>query len=220
MNEKFLKKIQYLSGALFMVEASQLICQFISGMAPVSFQLILTLIGTLLMAISMFTGMTQLLMAGAGIRGILFISMIWAIIRSGFKPYRLSSFLVAIVYVIVAIAAFQKKAASKYGLICTPLIFTGSMITYITQTQNPGIWPSIYFSLRNCVPTATCILLSCIVLEYLPQTSAAKTKKPLSDKSVNSDDRVEALTKLKQLLDSGVITQEEFETKKKQILGE
>ena len=34
-----------------------------------------------------------------------------------------------------------------------------------------------------------------------------------------SDNTIERLTRLKALLDKGIITQEEFETKKKQILG-
>lgn len=38
-------------------------------------------------------------------------------------------------------------------------------------------------------------------------------------KTVKSDNRIEELTKLKDLLDTGVITQEEFDMKKKQILG-
>ena len=38
-------------------------------------------------------------------------------------------------------------------------------------------------------------------------------------KTAKSNDRIEELAKLKDLLDTGVITQEEFDAKKKQILG-
>lgn len=49
-------------------------------------------------------------------------------------------------------------------------------------------------------------------VESLPSSSGAESKDALND-------QVEALTKLKSLLDEGILTQEEFDVKKRQILG-
>ena len=51
-----------------------------------------------------------------------------------------------------------------------------------------------------------------------------KTSEEESTKSVNNiemsiDDQIEAIKKLKELLDCGILTQEEFDIKKKRIMG-
>ena len=77
---------------------------------------------------------------------------------------------------------------------------------------------SIIWALKDFVSVASPILLECIVLENTPQAQTTKTVKQPT-KTAKSNDRIEELTKLKDLLDTGVITQEEFDAKKKQILG-
>ena len=72
--------------------------------------------------------------------------------------------------------------------------------------------------MKNFVSIASPILLACIVFENTPQAQATKMVKQPT-KTAKSNDRIEELTKLKDLLDTGVITQEEFDAKKKQILG-
>ena len=58
--------------------------------------------------------------------------------------------------------------------------------------------------------------VDCITVKVSTGTNEA-TGKVVS--STPAESQIERLTKLKGLLDSGVISQEEFETKKKQILG-
>ena len=77
---------------------------------------------------------------------------------------------------------------------------------------------NIAFALEDFVLIASPILLACIVLENVPQAQTTKTVKQ-PPKTAKSDNRIEELTKLKDLLDTGVITQEEFDAKKKQLLG-
>ena len=59
--------------------------------------------------------------------------------------------------------------------------------------------------------------VDCITVKVSTGTNEA-TGKVVS--STPAESQIERLTKLKGLLDSGVISQEEFETKKKQILGQ
>ena len=70
--------------------------------------------------------------------------------------------------------------------------------------------------MKNFVSVASPILLACIVLENTPQAQTTKTVKQPT-KTAKSDNRIEELTKLKDLLDTGVITQEEFDAKKTAI---
>jgi hypothetical protein len=51
------------------------------------------------------------------------------------------------------------------------------------------------------------------------KTGEGKSPKSETGSSLSFDDQIEALKKLKDLLDSGIITQEEFDAKKKQLMG-
>lgn len=63
---------------------------------------------------------------------------------------------------------------------------------------------------------AAAAILICVVVRNTPQIKPIKTSQPTI--AQKTDNRIEELTKLKDLLDAGVITQEEFDAKKKQIL--
>lgn len=51
------------------------------------------------------------------------------------------------------------------------------------------------------------------------KTNAEESPKIEKSPAISVDDQIETLKKLKDLLDTGIITQEEFDTKKKQIMG-
>ena len=77
---------------------------------------------------------------------------------------------------------------------------------------------SIIWALKDFVSAASPVLLACIVMENVPQVQTTKMVKK-SPQIAKSDNRIEELTKLKDLLDVGAITQEEFDAKKKQLLN-
>lgn len=58
-----------------------------------------------------------------------------------------------------------------------------------------------------------------IAKELMGTTSSAQEELPASTPSAPTDEQLETLKKLKELVDMGVLTQEEFEAKKKQLLG-
>ena len=64
------------------------------------------------------------------------------------------------------------------------------------------------------------LVTSIVAAEIEPKKSihTAKQTKNENTNSIN-DDQIETIKKLKDLLDSGVLSQEEFDTKKKEILN-
>ena len=53
----------------------------------------------------------------------------------------------------------------------------------------------------------------------VPAKVMANASSTSTTTAIGTETAIEKLTKLKQLLDEGIITQEEFEAKKKQLLG-
>lgn len=83
-----------------------------------------------------------------------------------------------------------------------PSAFHGVSVTHITGTH------SFY-----CLENQKDILTALAQLLAPPQTDASV------ELSATTDPAIDRLTSLKKLLDSGIITQEEFDAKKKQLLG-
>ena len=118
-------------------------------------------------------------------------------------------------YVLIVFALQDKKNASKYAIVSVILFLVGSVGNQIAFVKDTV---SIIGAMKNFVSVASPILLACIVFENTPQAQTTKMVKQPT-KTAKSNDRIEELTKLKDLLDTGAITQEEFDAKKKQILG-
>ena len=217
MNDKFFKKVQYFTGMLFVLSAIMSFCQFFMNYYRIA--AIFSTIGILLMAASMFTGMYQLLMAGAGVQIVAsiieLVSFIQGTSSQRAMSYVLSYIFLALGYAVVALAACQKKTAFKYGLISVAPFMVGVVLSY---THGFGFWSAVQFSVQDFLIVVSPIIMAFIVLENVPQAQTTRMVKQ-SPKTVKSDNRIEELTKLKDLLDTGVITQEEFDAKKKQILG-
>ena len=120
-------------------------------------------------------------------------------------------------YVLIALAIQEKKNKTIYEILSIALFLIGCIASQIADYGEVSA-SSIAFALEDFALIASPILLACIVMENVPQAQTTKmVKQP--PKTAKSDNRIEELTKLKDLLDTGVITQEEFDAKKKQILG-
>ena len=127
----------------------------------------------------------------------------------------LSAVLLLAGYVLAAFAIQDKKNTSKYVIVSVVLFLIGNIANQIAFLTDKL---SIIWALKDFVSVASPILLACIVFENIPQAQTTKMVKQPT-KTAKSNDRIEELTKLKDLLDTGVISQEEFDAKKKQILG-
>ena len=213
MDEKNLKIIRYLTGAILAVRFLQLIY----GCADEwdgyywiqkAFHAA-EIIGTLLMAASMFTGIYSLLTIGAGM----------VAIKCLFDIFDGASFLMIITfisYVLIALTVTQRTNAIKIGIISSVLMIMASLLRFLIVYKfsfRVAIFGLVNSSL---VLAATSAMLACFVLQNTPQTQTAKVKQPTA--AIKTDNRIDELTKLKDLLDAGAITQEEFDAKKQQLL--
>lgn len=225
MNEKDLRIIRYLAGAIFLALAlisflytyPVLFASASSAYAAYSstyvIGYIVSAVGAIMIAVSMFLGIRQVFMAGAGFQA---VSCLINALNSPKNIVNIFSLVLLLLsYALIAFAVQDKKNASKYEIVCVVLFLVGSIGNQIAFVRDTV---SIIGALKNFVSIASPILLACIVFENTPQAQTTKMVKQPA-KTAKSNDRIEELTKLKDLLDTGVITQEEFDAKKKQILG-
>lgn len=215
MDEKNLKIIRYLTGIIFAAE-------FITSAFDLAYDLgyyyslekvlcVIKILGWLLMAISLFAGAYSLLTIGTGMQS---ASILVGVLAAG---YRLSNILLLIAFVLVALAVQQRKNSITIGIVSAALITVQEFLVWSAELGYPfGMSVMKTFS---CSGTfwAAAIVLTCLIVQNAPQTQSVTIKQSAS--AQKTDNRIEALTKLKDLLDAGAITQEEFDTKKKQFLG-
>ena len=218
MNEKNLKIVRYITGVLFLALAitSFLYKYTFSGSTyAIGYAIgyIVSALGAAIMAVSMFLGMRQVFIVGAGFQAVSCLIKLLALHENIMNI--LSAVLLLTGYVLAAFAIQDKKNTSKYVIASVVLFLIGNIANQIAFLTDKL---SIIWALKDFVSVASPILLACIVLENTPQAQTTKTVKQPT-KTAKSDNRIEELTKLKDLLDTGVISQEEFDAKKKQILG-
>lgn len=218
MNEKNLKIVRYITGVLFLALAitSFLYKYTFSGSTyAIGYAIgyIVSALGAAIMAVSMFLGMRQVFIVGAGFQAVSCLIKLLALHENIMNI--LSAVLLLAGYVLAAFAIQDKKNTSKYVIVSIVLFLIGNIANQIAFLTDKL---SIIWALKDFVSVASPILLACIVFENIPQAQTTKMVKQPT-KTAKSNDRIEELTKLKDLLDTGVISQEEFDAKKKQILG-
>ena len=228
MNEKDLRIIRYLAGAIFLALALSsflYIYPFLFASASSAYTAysstsvirdIVSAIGAVMMAVSMLLGMRQVFMVGAGFQAVsCLVKLLFSRIGTPAQDTVniISCVLLLAGYVFIALAIQEKKNKTIYEILSIALFLIGCIASQIALYGKVS-GDNIAFALEDFV----LILLACIVLENVPQAQTTKTVKQ-PPKTAKSDNRIEELTKLKDLLDTGVITQEEFDAKKKQILG-
>lgn len=206
MNDKRLKLLRSITGILF---AYLLILNIISAINYPYWRNWFNVVGYLCMAISMFSGCYALLTIGAvGTAIPLCVGLLQNVIYVQ-DLYILSYVLDILCYVLLMCAVGKKQSAPKL-CITAALAELGSVIaSWILSHYSPGV--DVIF---NQLVFVASIVLSGLVLKNLPvkKQTFATTAQP-------SVSKVETLTKLKSLLDAGAISQEEFDAKKKQLLG-
>ena len=216
MDEKNLKIARYITGVLFLALAitSFLYKYTYSDFASTyAIGYIVSAFGAAIMAVSMFLGMRQVFMVGAGVQAVSCLIKLLALHKNIMNI--LSAVLLLAGYVLAAFAIQDKKNTSKYAIVSVVLFLIGNIANQIAFLTDKL---SIIWALKDFVSAASPVLLACIVMENVPQVQTTKMVKE-SPQIAKSDNRIEELTKLKDLLDVGAITQEEFDAKKKQLLN-
>lgn len=181
MNEKDLRIIRYLAGAIFLALAlisflytyPVLFASASSAYAAYSstyvIGYIVSAVGAIMIAVSMFLGIRQVFMAGAGFQA---VSCLINALNSPKNIVNIFSLVLLLLsYALIAFAVQDKKNASKYEIVCVVLFLVGSIGNQIAFVRDTV---SIIGALKNFVSIASPILLACIVFENTPQAQTTK----------------------------------------------
>jgi hypothetical protein len=136
------------------------------------------------------------------------------------KSVFIPAILFLVIWVLLLVAGLNPKSTKKLGIaagIIAAVRFLFSLIINLIVDGLLGLTFTGFLSYLALIVGALMIGLSASdnAAKEIPATAASKAT--MVEK--NSESQIDRLTKLKSLLDSGVITQEEFDQKKKQILG-
>ena len=113
---------------------------------------------------------------------------------------------------IVFIWLNRPKYSAAFG---APLLLV-MLISLFFDREEYYVYDTYYILWIFAIALAVFLVLSILSTEYGPrQLQTVKIIQPISGKESSADE----IMKFKELLDSGVITQEEFDAKKKEILG-
>ena len=182
--------------------------------------LILEMLAVLVLAVGMFAGIFTLLPVGAGIYCLAYIvDTIMSFNGSIINLFALLNLFALAGYVFFALSVGQREASIRYGLISIIILLVSRLAFYylVYDYVYPNLFYFVFTNLYQTAIASVSIFLTDIVLQNTPQGYSSKTMKQIGRQT--KSDRIEELTKLKDLLDTGAITQEEFDAKKKQILG-
>lgn len=206
MNDKKPKLLRIITGILF---TYVLILSIKSAINNPYWTNWFSVAGYLCMAISMFSGCYALLTIGAVGNAIPLCVGLLQGVRYMPVLYIICCVLSILSYILLMCAVGKKQSALKLCIAATIIAISATVVNWIAYSTVPTI-KIIFNLLIRTLP----IVLSGLILKNTPvkkRNSATATQPSVS--------KVEALTKLKSLLDAGAISQEEFDAKKKQLLG-
>lgn len=218
--DKSQRTLQYISGGLFVVSFIWNL-YLIRYVGPVNLS-ILWSIATILLAVAMFTGKKRLFSVGITIH--LVAALLYSIgsipfvqdflpfvilFRIIFTGTFIGFVLCVIAYALILISMRNNQKQSQFIIIAVILLCVGSVINYFHCRVG------ILAFLRMVIPAVIPISFAVFALQK-PHKLVAVSDDQKKSQLLND---VERLTKLKELLDAGFITQEEFDEKKKQVLG-
>ena len=126
-------------------------------------------------------------------------------------------------YVLLMIAGIKPKSAKTLGLIATILAVV-RLVAHVIRNVIEGYGITATSILRGLLLIAGTLLLGLTYDSFSKKAVVSKAavtqNSNVSAQGIFEDSNVEKLMRLKSFLDEGVITQEEFDEKKKQILGQ
>ena len=124
------------------------------------------------------------------------------------------------IWLSLIIAGINTKSAKRMGIIAGVIAAVSFVANIIGNLTIFGSMRISFIGFLSSLVTIVGVLLVGLSLEGLATRKVAAVASGGKAKiQQGSDNTIERLTRLKALLDKGIITQEEFETKKKQILG-
>lgn len=140
------------------------------------------------------------------------IGLIWYYLQTTNLTATFLMKIVSIVpYVLIVIYLFDVKKHNKLGIVSVGLLFATDIVAEVFTSGFIGILSGLIIAITSSLP----IVFAVIAIQNSPQSKPIVIKKRTTPNITTG----EKLTKLKELLDMGAITQEEFDAKKKQLLG-
>ena len=129
------------------------------------------------------------------------------------------SLFINFVLVLFEIIKPQKSLSKKYEIIINSLPVLSfiilSLIAFLPHSYETeyGYYVSFYYEINVLYIIFTIIILLNFIFQFIPEINIPNTQK------VNEQTNIQSLEQYKGLLEKGIISQEEFDAKKKQILG-
>lgn len=210
------KIIKYFAMACFAVFAIEYVRSF---MLIRNFNYAMPIIGIVLIITSLAVSKPILTTAGSAIIVLSRISLVMYYIKkflhgSNFERIQYSLEILPVLAVLVlALVVINKKSAMIFGII-SGIIMAIKGVLYVV---NFFFYPRIVI---NCVVFLVgAVLLGYVFSEDKKVNIAVSERNVSTNKTDLDNNSIDKLLKLKEFLDSGIITQEEFDEKKKKLLN-
>lgn len=218
---------KYIAGASFALLAVLTVIDMIQY--ELYFWGLFSLIGSALIAVSMFVSVPALTAIGSALYGVIAIHLlitdfqdVWGYVEDSWFliQFFIPGILFLVFWVLLFVAGLNPKSTKKLGIaagIIAVVSFLCGLISNLIVNGSPGMPFTGFLYYLAGIVGALMIGLSAPdnAAKEIPANAASKAT--MVEK--NYESQIDRLTKLKSLLDSGAITQEEFDQKKKQILG-
>lgn len=228
--EKKNNSLRYVAGACFGIRALSCINGIVWDMqngyrlSPWTF---ISIVGYALIAVSMFASVDILTSVGGGIFAVnaarVLISNLSTI--SPFKRYLITGFIWLVVCILFVVIGLNRKNAKTICIVAGALLavrlFVFIFCAFCDKIYYDVFSLSFIEFLRNVIEIVGTIMMGLALNIDDAQESSSKTAGSSGIHSrTPAESQMDRLAKLKDLLDNGVISQEEFDAKKKQILGQ
>ena len=140
------------------------------------------------------------------------IGTIWYFLQAtGLTATFLMKVVSIVPYVLILISLFDISKYKKLGIISIGMLFATDVVAEVFDWGFIGILSGLIVAITSSLP----IVFAVIAIQNSSQSQPIVIKK----RTMPNITTGEKLTKLKELLDMGAITQEDFDEKKKQLLG-
>lgn len=180
------------------------------------FQTVLALCGSVLLATSIFSQSSKLFVIGATVKAIAFIPWILDSLGHSYLFVFSISYIAAAASWILVVLSKLKSGKTKIFIIVAVGLHALSSI--ITQTDLG--FDDLLVCVKNILTFAIPVMLSGLALPNVEFTvKSIGTNVASVSSSSNTLNQYEKISKLKELLDMDLITQEEFDAKKKELLN-
>ena len=136
-----------------------------------------------------------------------------------FKGYEIlimvcSTLFYGISYAMLIPAVYSRNKAKTFGIAAAALYIATNLLSIIL-----GPYMFDFMSFVVCLIQCAALLITGMLLQENGTASQFVSNMVPSVAISSTSDKLEKITRLKALVDSGVISQEDFEAKKKQLLG-